>query len=178
MVGFLEIRTMSKDLREGSIMTSESYSPLDDLGIKQEDVEDFIEQRNKGEEVRKYVCLCGHAMNKHSETAGSFMCVTAKHYCPCLHPIPVLNVQDTRYFMTKTYGYGRRHALASGLYRLGRVGKWAVWLEKPRCHKCLSENHPILPTAIDESNRAVERPAIRNVFLCVSCLEELGGMST
>jgi hypothetical protein len=157
-------------------MDTNSFKALNDLGIEEEEVEQFIAQRDRGEEGKKYVCICGHAMNKHSETAGSLMCVTAKHYCPCLHPIAVLNVQDTRYFMTKTYGFGRRHALATGLYRLGRVGKWAIWLEKPYCHKCGSEGHPILPTAIDEMNRAVERPAIRNVLLCVSCLEQLGGM--
>jgi hypothetical protein len=154
---------------------NEAFEALNQIGIHQDEIEEFIKIRDRGQEVRREVCICGHAINKHDGIGGNVVCVTARMWCPCTTPLPVLNVQDTRFFMTRTYGAGRKHALATGLHRLGKKGKWAKWVIELKCAKCGASNVPVYPSAIDESNQVSRRPTSRNFLLCENCLIELGG---
>jgi hypothetical protein len=156
-------------------IVSERFEALNEIGIHPDEVEEFINIRDLRQEVQREVCICGHAINKHDGMGGNVICVTARMWRPCTTPHAVLNVQDTRYFMTRTYGAGRKHALATGLHRLGKKGKWAKWIVEPKCAKCGANKNPVYPTAIDETNRVSRKPTSRNFLLCGVCLEELGG---
>ena len=147
-------------------------SVFDGLGISEESVSRFLAERDR-HDTSKQVCICGHAINKHSGyEEGIGNCVTGRHWCPCKAKNPVLYANDTRYFMRKTYGSGSRHALSTGLQKLGQVGKRAYWLEPPACwnDKCTSGNPLIFPVSMDSNNRIIKEPGPVNVFLCESCI--------
>lgn len=153
-------------------------SPLDSLGVSAESVEKFLADRDRYDES-KHVCICGHAINKHSGyEEGYGQCLTGRHYCPCIKKRAVIFANDTRYFMRKTYGAGSKHALSAGLLRLKQVGKSAYWLEKPHCWNpsCESGNAPVYPVAIDKSNRVVNEPGRINVLMCETCYLNMKGL--
>jgi hypothetical protein len=73
----------------------------DILGIPAQAIEAHL--KDVRESVRaKLVCVCGHAVNKHTSTDGHVFCRTARMFCPCETITPVVQASDTRYFMTKT----------------------------------------------------------------------------
>ncbi len=156
----------------------EKESPFDSLGISQESVEKFLGDRDRYDQS-KQVCICGHAINKHSKyEEGYGMCITGRHYCPCKQKNPVLYSNDTRYFMRKTYGPGSKHALSAGLLRLRQVKKKAYWLEEPACWNpnCESGNPLIFPVALDKSSRVINEPGPINVLLCETCILNMKGV--
>jgi hypothetical protein len=156
----------------------EQDSPMDLLGINSESVMRFISERDRYDQS-KHVCICGHAINKHKELGGGrLMCITGRHYCPCVAKQPVLYSNDTRYFMRKTYGLGSKHALSTGLQRLKQVGKAAHWLEAPACwnDSCTSGNPLIFPVPMDKHSLIVNEPGCLNAFLCETCILNMKGV--
>jgi hypothetical protein len=157
--------------------TSQAISPFESLGISVESVEKFLGDRDRYDQS-KYVCICGHAINKHSgyET-GYGVCLTGRHYCPCRQKQPVLYANDTRYFMRKTFGLGSKHALSAGLLRLAQEGKKAHWLETPKCwsNNCQSGNPLIFPVPLDLKNQIVNKPGPINVLMCETCILNMKG---
>jgi hypothetical protein len=153
-------------------------SPLDALGVSKASVEKFLDDRDRYDQS-KHVCICGHAINKHSNyEEGYGVCLTGRHYCPCQAKNPVLYSNDTRYFMRKTYGPGSKHALSAGLLRLSQVKKHAYWLTPPACwnNNCTSENPLIFPVALDKFNRILNEPGPLNVLLCETCVLNMKGV--
>lgn len=154
------------------------HSPMDLLGISSDSVEKFLGDRDRYDHS-KHVCICGHAINKHSGYEDGYgQCLTGRHYCPCLKKDPVLYSNDTRYFMRKTYGPGSKHALSAGLLRLKQVGKAAHWLDRPTCwnSSCESGNPKIYPVAMDRHSRIVNEPGHINVLMCETCFLNLKGV--
>lgn len=159
---------MSESL-EGGSEAFDAYSD-EGLAISEESVSRFLDEKDL-HESSKHVCICGHAVNKHSIDSGWIFCVTARHYCPCKEIRPVLYASDTRYFMRKTYGSGSKHALSTGLMRLRQVKKTAFWLKKPQCwrNNCPGTNPNIYPVPMNERYNIVDKPGHYNVFLCETC---------
>lgn len=151
-------------------------SALEELGINANDIAKFVEEHDR-KPVGREVCLCGHALNKHTELVpGVITCVTARIWCPCQTPSPVIAVQDTRYFMRTTYGYGPKHALSTGLYALTRRGKWSHLVCGPRCFRCSDARTELAPAAIDAYGRISTKPTPQNVLLCPRCILDLLGI--
>ncbi len=182
--GWQEMRTAAHEMTESQTPQGDETqepsqgSPFDMLGVKPENVQKFFDQRDRFD-TSKHVCICGHAINKHSGyEEGHGVCLTGRHYCPCKNQTPVLVSNDTRYFMRKTYGPGSKHALVAGLMRLRHVGKQATWLEAPSCWTpdCNSGNKLIFPVALDKTNRVLDKPGPVNVFLCETCVLTLKGV--
>jgi len=151
-------------------------SPFDFLGIDESSVDRFLQEKDRYDRS-KQVCICGHAINKHHPVDAEFYCQTARHWCPCRTPTPVLVVSDTRYFMRKTYGSGSRHALSTGLRRLIQLGKKARWLEEPSCWnpECSRTNSKIFPVALNKAGKPAPVPTGNNVFLCETCYLNFSG---
>jgi hypothetical protein len=122
----------------------------------------------KRKEFNRNVCVCGHAMNKHSDG----LCHTARMYCPCENPMPVVEVSDTRYFMTKSRGYGAQHALSTGLSRLHEVGGSSRLIIEPKCFRCGEMANPLIPAGFSRDQWLVYRPGIFNGMFCLSCISE------
>ena len=148
------------------------------LGISPESVGKFIANRDTYD-VSKHVCICGHALNKHDGyDTGRGFCLTARHWCPCASPKAVLIVDDTRFFMRKTFGPGSKHALAAGLLRLRERGLKAKWIEPPACWepRCESQNPLVFPVAVNDSLTVLDEPGRINALLCESCILKLKGV--
>ncbi len=157
--------------------SSEYEDAFDQLGLSLEEVEAF-QQANRAKKIaNSEVCACGHAMNKHTKyESGHWSCHTAKMFCPCQEPIPVLVADDTKYFMTKTHGYGARHALATGLLRCRQKGVKTRMIVEPRCFKCDRQTENLFPAAINRENRLVNVPADRNGIFCIECIYAFQGI--
>ena len=150
----------------------ESQNALSQLGIADSEVDAFLLGRAETP-PEKLVCICGHATNKHNEiTKDYWSCVTARHYCPCSKPVPAVLVQDTRYFMRKTYGYGAKHAMSTGLRKLNQEGKWSKFIIDLTCFKCETANVKLYPCALNRDYRVSDKPEAINALLCWSCLTE------
>lgn len=143
---------------------------FDALGVTPESVEKFLSDRYRYD-TSKHVCICGHAINKHTTVNEYVTCLTARHYCPCQLIKPVLYANDTRYFMRKTFGPGSKHALSTGLKRLVELGKGAHWLKPPQCWNpdCLKPHTFVYPVAIGKLGNISYEPEKLNVFLCEAC---------
>lgn len=155
----------SPDSRDGDECRSDQG-----LAISMESVQRFLDEKEV-HDTSKHVCVCGHAVNKHTVEAGWVFCTTARHNCPCKQIKAVLYASDTRYFMRKSYGSGSRHALSTGMMRLRSLKKRAFWLKEPKCWRvgCLGQNPNIYPVPMNESYQIVNGPGHYNVLLCETC---------
>jgi hypothetical protein len=145
---------------------------LDRLGIDESEIQIHRSDLKRKEYDRK-VCICGHAMNKHKEfRSGQWQCHTAKMYCPCEIPKAVVEVSDTRFFMTKSRGYGAKHALSTGLSRLNERGGTSRLIIEPVCFACKRETTPLLPATFDRERRLIFKPGPLNGLFCIDCLSD------
>lgn len=135
----------------------------------------------------KRICICGHSMSRHkiSDVTGKMECVPARFTCPCKRKHPVIEVPNTKYFLSRTNGHGEKHALTRGIYlsqkSLGddfdKSAKWLVELkcENPSCGKetklfpvmCDSDAYRIYETRPDGENPDQGF----TFFYCESCRE-------
>jgi hypothetical protein len=150
----------------------ESANALQELGLDEQEIMAHRED-SKRREFNRLVCVCGHAMNKHNEfNPGLWSCHTARMYCPCEKPRAVVEVSDTRYFMTKSRGYGAQHALSTGLSKLHERGGTSRLIIDPKCFRCEEPKSPLLPAAFDRDVRLVFKPGHLNGLFCHDCLVE------
>jgi hypothetical protein len=127
----------------------------------------------------KRICICGHPMSRHN-TKKAGECVPARFTCACRKQVPVLEVPDTRYFLSRSLGSGEKHALMRGIF-LAQKGmgeafdekaKWLVDLEcwNPAC-KAPTKLFPVRTDPdlyrIYDSNKDEGVSA----FLCEKCRE-------
>ena len=169
--------SQTKDSLQMSNSSSNFEDAFDQLGLSLEEVEAFQLAKRAKKVANSEVCACGHAMNKHTQyESGHWDCHTAKMWCPCQEPIPVLVADDTKYFMTKTHGYGAKHALATGLLRCRQKGVKTRMIVEPICFKCERETDNLFPAAINRENRLVDVPADRNGIFCIECIYAFQGI--
>jgi hypothetical protein len=141
----------------------------DILGIPAQAIEAHL--KDVRESVRaKLVCVCGHAVNKHTSTDGHVFCRTARMFCPCETITPVVEASDTRYFMTKTRGYGERHALSTGLFRLRKAGGTFKLLDNQVCFRCREASPILIPASLTREFALLAKPGPMNGLLCTECL--------
>lgn len=126
----------------------------------------------------KRICICGHSVSRHNNVTKA--CRPSRFDCPCRRLNPVIEVPDTRYFLSRTMGSGEKHALTRGIFiaknALGEEfeerAKWLVDLvcENPACRKetklfpvmCDSEGYRLYDSDEDVGVTA---------FYCESCRE-------
>lgn len=77
----------------------------------------------------KRICICGHQMSKHNEETHK--CRPGRFDCECRRMLPVIEVPDTRYFMSRSLGSGEKHALTRGIF-LARQGMGEIFDEKAK----------------------------------------------
>jgi hypothetical protein len=156
----------------GNEFVQPTVNALDRLGLDQSEIR-IHRSDLKRKEYDRLVCVCGHAVNKHKEfRSGTWQCHTARMYCPCEWPKAVVEVSDTRYFMTKSRGYGARHALSTGLSRLHERGGTSRVVIEPLCFACKRETTPLLPATFDSQQRLIFKPGPLNGLFCHDCLSE------
>jgi hypothetical protein len=156
--------------------TMESKSLDDVLSFSLAESEEVIE---KGDLNDGLICSCGHAWKYHKPEFG--YCLPGRQACRCNDFIPVLKVSDTRYFMRKSQGNGKLHALSLGI-AAARLSKPEGELEeepkddsKPKrtkrpvemkwnldicCMKCRAVDVGLSPTMVSLQGQIVYEPEV------------------
>lgn len=119
------------------------------------------------------ICICGHAVNKHTVVNGIVMCNPSRMNCPCKSVRPVIEVDDTRRFLRKTTGPGYEHALIRGIAALHEIGKGMRWIEPPKCDRCSATEGRIVPVPITAGKTVAYEATGRDALLCEKCLGEI-----
>lgn len=135
----------------------------------------------------KRICICGHSMSRHKlrEDSGKVECHPARFSCPCRRRHPVIEVPNTKYFLSRTAGSGEKHALIRGIYlsqksipeEFEQNAKWLVEhkCENPPCGKetklfpvmCDSDGYRVYDTRPDGQNPDLGY----TFFYCDTCRE-------
>ena len=155
-------------------------SMLDAMGLTLEDVmraEDIIRVKPTHRDGR--VCICGHAISKHTFAVGIVSCKPSRLNCPCKTIKPVIDVSDTRYFLRKTEGSGPLHALSRGMAALEAAngsGSWLIGVEcqNPNCAK--TPNSRVVPVPVDgrvSPPRVATSATGYDLLLCTTCTDSM-----
>lgn len=148
------------------------------LGINAEEALEADEALIRKPSHDKRICLCGHAVNKHTTEAGVLQCQPTRYYCPCKNIRPVILVEDTRVFLRKTNGPGAEHALTRGMAKCFSIDKNVEWITEVKCDKCGIEATPagdvrISPVAVTEYKTISYEATGFDALLCDTCIEEI-----
>jgi hypothetical protein len=155
-------------------------NPLDFFGYSEEEVKEVIDTQNLQKRLSKesrQICACGHSVKHHDVTnLGEVACSPGRQKCKCDFIKPVIRVPNTRFFMRKSTGNGKFHALTLGIAEAIRAIKkedgdleQIEWLVPPICEKCKKENVPLHPTNVSSLGVIVDEPAEKNALLCDDC---------
>lgn len=139
------------------------------FGVDPDEVKSHLEGEGltAGEKV---ICVCGHPVKSHQVlTENHAGCFPARMYCPCRAPMPVASVSDTRFFKFKTRGWGPKHALSLGLFRLNESGGTAEAIGGETCFQCSTEVLKLIPTSLTDLGTVSEEPRSVNALLCDAC---------
>jgi hypothetical protein len=123
----------------------------------------------------KRICICGHRMASHKE--GN-KCRPSRFDCPCKKMQAVLEVPDTRFFLSRTTGSGEKHALIRGIYLAEKAmgvkfNQEAKWLVEHRCENpACGKETKLFPVMCDtDLFRIYDSDQDQGVtaFLCEDC---------
>lgn len=121
----------------------------------------------------KKICVCGHGIARHSvNVRGDVVCKPSSMYCPCKGKREVLEVEDVRDFLSKTYGSGKFHALGRGLQKAMEKGHKVEWLIELKCDRCNTEG-PISPVPVSKTGQAQEEATGIDALLCKDCRQSV-----
>ena len=147
-------------------------NPLEGMGLSIEEVLEvdrkILGETKKGRRDRR-VCLCGHAVARHSEYAGHLTCKPSALLCPCKAVKPVIEADDIRAFMRRTEGAGAMHALTRGIASTVSSGKEVTWLVELKCDKCGSIASNVVPAAVTQSGRLADGATGFDALICHDC---------
>lgn len=145
------------------------------MGLSVEDVDDadaeLLEKKKHG--VDRQICICGHAMSRHTVIHGVVLCKPARMECPCKKARPVLETSDTRMFIRKTDGGGSAHALVRGIRAAVEKNKSVAWVVDLVCDRCGKADSNVVPTAVTQTGKASSRATGFDAFLCPDCRLEV-----
>jgi len=115
---------------------------LDAFDVNQDELE-LIDKavRQPPQRNDRRICICGHPVSRHDKETRA--CRPARFDCPCRRLHPVIEVPNTRFFLSRTMGSGEKHALTRGIFMARQAmgddfderAKWLVELqcENPEC---------------------------------------------
>lgn len=159
-------------------MKQSSIDALAMTGIELEELQDVGAALLKEAPKDSRVCICGHSMNKHAVINGYVSCKPSRMSCPCKAVRPVLISTNVRPFMRKSLGSGSAHALMQGFRKAIELDAEISWIDPPTCDyqkngsKCGSTEQ-VVPCLVTQNGFYTTEPTGYDVFLCVSCKENL-----
>ena len=155
---------------------SDEAASLEDLGIQVDEMNSYMNSLKTGiGNPARQVCICGHALARHTKTEVTGYCNVARAWCSCSEPLPVLEPADLRTFVFSTSGIGKKHALAKGLHALRANGKTARWVIERICFRCGAEDQRVFPAPLTRDKRIANGSGNTNALLCEACVHVLGG---
>jgi hypothetical protein len=126
----------------------------------------------------KRICICGHPMSRHALDSGK--CRPARFDCDCVRKHPVLEVPNTKYFLSRSVGSGEKHALSRGIVmaqngmgdNFNERAKWLVDMvcENPECKKPTK----LYPVRVNRHAYRIydhDKDEGVTMFFCESCRE-------
>lgn len=154
--------------------------PYEFLDVSEEEAKKALEQiKNAGNRDGR-ICICGHSIKFHGfiEARGTYMCNAQKNSCPCKQPRPVINTDNARLFVRKTYGGGGFHALTQGITAAIEAGSHVEWIVEQKCDICRKEAR-LSPTPMTRDGRPsfVEGATGLDALLCIDCRSGNAGSS-
>jgi hypothetical protein len=138
--------------------------------------EDFLEARSRKRSGDRRVCICGHPMARHRSASGRIVCETARSFCLCVDAIPVIQVEDLRPFIFRTYGANRYHAFVKGVAVLRKKQRGLTWLITPQCFACKMSDTTLNVAPIGRAGYVMIPRGEQNALLCDKCFYEKGGL--
>jgi hypothetical protein len=155
-------------------MTS-AKEALEMLGINVDEAIETDKKRTETKPRDPRICLCGHAVNKHSTASGEVQCVPSRYWCPCKKLRPVIQVEDTRLFLRKSNGPNQEHALIRGIAASVVAEKDVKWIIDVACDICskTSAEARIMPTPVTEFKTVSYEATGYDALVCEDCLEKI-----
>lgn len=144
---------------------------LSKLGMSLDEVREVDEKLTKKNKIKRdrRVCLCGHAVSKHTTFNGILVCKPSAMMCPCKKIRPVLEADDTRMFLRKTEGAGAMHALSRGLYACIEAGRKVEWIVDLACDKCGATDKRVVPVPVTQNGFLADHATGFDALLCDDC---------
>lgn len=165
-----ELLALYKDERK--IDMSGAEDALKAMGLSVEEVLEGVEPgRPRRSDPR--ICLCGHAVARHTQINGLTFCKPARMECPCKKCRPVLEADDTRKFLRRTDGGGKLHALARGIVSHVEAGKSVKWVVELQCDRCGENDENVVPVPVTQSGKATTYATGYDALLCRKCRTEV-----
>lgn len=159
-----------------SDMEDNLKNPMGILGFSAEEVEEALKEKEqeKADARDGRICACGHPVRHHAITSlGEVSCKPGRQFCKCEHLKPVIKVPDTRYFMRRTEGNAKLHALSLGILALSKskphLADKMEWLVPNTCERCKTEGVYLFPTNLTEDMVIVDKSATFTALLCDEC---------
>ena len=153
-------------------MTDKNLNALAAMGLTPDEVAEAdrkITEKTKAGNRDRRICVCGHAVSKHSNYAGVLTCKPSALLCPCKKVHPVLESSDTRVFLRKTEGAGAMHALSRGIYAAIQSGKDVKWIIDLKCDRCGSTEANVVPVPVTQSGYSADYATGFDALLCADC---------
>lgn len=150
-----------------------STNPFDFFDFSETEVAEVVEELKTNPHRRDgAICLCGHARSKHIEGPLGYTCAPAKQFCPCKNLRVVVQTSDTRYFLCKTIGGGKRHALSLGIQKAIASGAEVEWVGGGECDRC-HEEKPTSPVPVSQRGVTMNEATGYDALLCSDCRLEV-----
>lgn len=130
-------------------------------------IDQTVSKRTRRKDNR--ICICGHGVGRHQETAGRHMCNPSAMRCMCRTFRPVLEAEDSRIFLRETLGPGKLHALSRGIAASAEKGKKVEWIVNLTCDRCQDEEKKVLPIPLTENGYVASYPTATTALLCQDC---------
>lgn len=153
-------------------------NPLDLMGYSPAEITELVEEFTAKEDpkLHREVCSCGHPISKHKINefdTNIIDCAAGRYRCPCQSLRPVISAPDLRYFMRKSRGNGKLHALVLGIHAAisakADSASEMEWLIKHECEKCKTEGVTLHPTYVSPHGIVMDDPQERTAMLCDTC---------
>lgn len=124
-------------------------NPLERTGLDVNEVAELNSILKQTRQKNNRICLCGHASSRHVYTPelGTYSCNCPKFTCDCKQLKEVIKSSDTRPFVRKTLGNGKRHALILGIQGAIEKDAKVEWLVPSVCERC-GDEEPTAPCVV------------------------------
>jgi len=139
------------------------------LSFSKEEALQSLQISRERKTFNRTICICGHPSAHHNKGDDGTHCYSKNIYCPCAQLVPVVEVEDLRFFSKITRGEGANHALSLGLTSLTRSRKSASWLTSPCCWVCKRINVPVRPIPLTNTQTRTFHPGYFNILACHEC---------
>jgi len=155
-------------------MTNSTEDIFKSMGLSVDEIEkanEDIVAKGRRPDTDRRVCLCGHAIGRHTSVNGMVFCKPSRMECPCKVARPVLEVEDVRKFLRVTRGGGPLHALIQGMLQHAKAGKQAKWIADLVCDRCGKDDKNVVPVPVTKRGFATDTATGYDALLCHECRE-------